>query len=293
MRIKRSEMAHATHQVTLGPTVPSSRVTFIRVAANGFELRSSRVVTLSHSLPLTPFNQVYRWWNLLFLNFSIHPSEVLLVSYSFEGESGVGRGQGDFLRGLRSDMAASRSEFKQSGFLTRPRGPPGSAESLLPSLEPSEPSCFSFILFKWHLEQFKILMLPTHVNPNQTKWLFCFQLWSTIYSSAIITLFSGHHPGMHLAIYFTCPILLMLLFLMKDDDSVDIVLWHRRNQLTGVGREDLRVVSTLLFSCVLSRQLGCKLFKSRNDSEIFLTLLPPSLSPCGYSTPVYSALDIL
>ena len=58
------------------------------------------------------------------------------------------------------------------------------------------------------------------LSRNQTKWLFCFQLWSAIYSMTIITLSSGHHPGKYLDIYHTCPVFLILLFLIKDEDSV-------------------------------------------------------------------------
>lgn len=47
-----------------------------------------------------------------------------------------------------------------------------------------------------------------------------------------------------------------------------------------IEREDWRVVSALLYSCVLSFQPHCTFFKNRNDAEVFLAL--PSLSLTSY-----------
>lgn len=83
---------------------------------------------------------------------------------------------------------------------------------------------------------------------------------------------------------------------MKDDDAVvyktaesmtlkEPTDWSRERRFESC-------LHPVIFLCWIS-PARLQTFKSRNDSEIFLTLLPPSLIPCGYSNNVYTALDIL
>lgn len=176
--------------------------------------------------------------------FPAFPHVTLLESYYFAGKMGW-VGVGVWAHG-RSDVAASKSECKLSGFPTWPYG------KALPRLEPStSPQCFCFVLFKLHLYNLECpccLLMPNH---NQTKWIFCFQLGSVIHSMAIITLSSGHQPGRYLGINFTCPVFLTLLFLIKDEVSVvhktaESMTWKGPSD-QRIGRKGLRVISPLCY----------------------------------------------